>query len=117
MTSPREREQRPTMEALDPENQPGGLTTILPSRPAIVMHAVDRAWFDGYSSGMDVGHSLGFNAGHVVGWDLGFEAGRHDALAEADAAQAAELDVHNRWIARTIPQAVEARARRAAVSA
>ena len=81
------------------------------------LHAVDRAWFDGYSSGMDVGHSLGFNVGHVVGWDLGFEAGRRDALAEVDAGHSAELDAHGKWIARTIPQAVDARAYRAAVVA
>lgn len=89
----------------------------LPTLPVNVMHAVDRAWFDGYSSGMDVGHLLGFNAGHVVGWDRGFEAGRLDERTAADAAHSAELDEHNRWIARTIPAAVEARARRVAVSA
>lgn len=89
----------------------------VPIRPMVVAHAVDRAWFDGYSSGMDVGEMIGFNAGHVVGWDAGFDAGRRDALAEVDAAHSAELDAHGKWIARTIPQAVEARARRVAVSA
>ncbi|CAN5121102.1 hypothetical protein BH11ACT1_BH11ACT1_19320 [soil metagenome] len=81
------------------------------------MHTVDRAWFDGYTSGMDVGQLLGFNAGHVVGFDVGFNAGRVVERAETDAAHSAELDAHNKWIARTIPQAVEARARRVAVHA
>lgn len=66
---------------------------------------------------MDVGEQIGYRKGHIVGFDLGYAAGRHDERTEAEAELSAELDAHNRWIARTIPQAVEARARRVRVSA
>ena len=48
MTASREREQRPAMEALHPENQPGGLTAILPGAP---LHVTDTESADAYFRG------------------------------------------------------------------
>lgn len=87
------------------------------SIPPSPLPVTDAAWLAGFNAAWPVADQLGFNRGHIAGWDFGFEAGRLDERTTADAAHSAELDAHNRWIARTIPAAVETRARRVAVSA
>jgi hypothetical protein len=86
------------------------------SLPLSPLSVPDAAWLDGLSTGLDIGQSLGERAGHMAGYDVGFLDGRQHERAEAEAEHSAELDACNRWIARVIPAAVEARARRVGVS-
>ena len=106
---------------MNDENRPKAAHEIpakasIASVPPSPLSVPDAAWFDGLSTGLDVGQSLGERAGHIAGYDFGYLDGRQDERTEAEAAHSAALDSHNRWIARTIPAAVDARQCRLAVT-